>query len=36
MKTHLIGPLGNAPQLEIVKQYVDDAKKQGGPGAVRG
>jgi acyl-CoA reductase-like NAD-dependent aldehyde dehydrogenase len=28
-ETHLIGPLGNAPQLEIVKQYVDDAKKQG-------
>lgn len=28
-ETHLIGPLGNAPQLEIVKQYVNDAKKQG-------
>ena len=28
-ETHLIGPLGNAPQLEVVKQYVDDAKKQG-------
>lgn len=26
---NLIGPLGNAPQLETVKQYVDDARKKG-------
>ena len=26
---NLIGPLGNKPQLEIVRQYVDDAKNKG-------
>lgn len=28
-EANLIGPLGNAPQLEIVKAYVDDARNKG-------
>ena len=28
-EANLIGPLGNAPQLNIVKKYVDDAKSKG-------